>query len=249
MSKPLIPKSQINHKNVLGLFTNKNWLIFTIVILLACGISIRLGIWQYQRHESRILFNQSITQALEKDPIALNQINEEALGWQKVFIEGSFEAQSQQLVRRKYFEGKLGFWVVAKFITQDNRVVLVNRGFVPVSGAATITPNIPAPKESTSLIEGFIQPLESEFERAPDIPFGQASAINFQQFGLTESDYRYFIHQSNTDSELSAIMPPEISNGPHLAYSLQWFAFAVMIVIGWITITRKDLLEQSSSKN
>jgi cytochrome oxidase assembly protein ShyY1 len=248
MSKPLIPKSQINKKVVWGLFSNKNWLIFTILILIAFGLSIRLGIWQYQRHEARIVFNQAISQALTQQPIALNQIDEEALSWQKVFIEGSFDSQSQQLVRRKYFEGKLGFWVVAKFVTQDNKVVLVNRGFVPVSAAATVTPDIPAPSESTFVLEGFIQPLEPELEKASDIPLGQASAINRQQFSITEKDYQYFIHQSNNE-ELSAINPPEISNGPHLAYSLQWFAFAVMIVVGWIVISRKDLIEQDQIDN
>lgn len=248
MSKRLIPKSQINNKFTWGLFTNKNWLIFTILILIACGISIRLGIWQYQRHESRILYNQSLTQALEQEPIALNQIDNQASPWQKVFIEGSFDTQSQQLVRRKYFEGKLGFWVVAKFVTQDNRIVLVNRGFVPVSAAASVTPDITAPNGSTFMLEGFIQPLEPESEKASDIPLGQASAINREQFAITEDDYQYFIHQSNNEV-LSAIKPPEISSGPHLAYSLQWFAFAVMIVIGWITITRKDLIDQNQEKN
>jgi cytochrome oxidase assembly protein ShyY1 len=249
MSNPLIPLSPFNLKAVGLLLSNKKWIIFTLLITLAFLTSIRLGIWQYQRHEVRIEFNQTINQALAKQEVDLTSTDSSTLPWQKVYLTGSFDPASQLLVRRQYFEGKLGFWVVAKFITEDGRKILVNRGFTPVTAGAKETPEVLAINDSKLKIRGYLQPLAGESLKAPDIPLAQVSAVNKTQFNLSDSDYNFFIHQIDTDDNLKAITPPVLSYGPHLAYSLQWYAFAVMIIIGWASILRKELIEKLATKN
>lgn len=45
------------------------------------------------------------------------------------------------------------------------------------------------------------------------------------------------------DSGLPALprrlQPPELSEGPHLSYAIQWFAFAVMTVAFGVLVVRK----------
>jgi surfeit locus 1 family protein len=36
---------------------------------------------------------------------------------------------------------------------------------------------------------------------------------------------------------------PELSDGPHLSYAIQWFSFAVIIVVGSVTLVRKRAAE------
>src|SRR5437867_6552852 len=36
---------------------------------------------------------------------------------------------------------------------------------------------------------------------------------------------------------------PEISDGPHLFYAIQWFSFAVIIVVGSLALARKRAAE------
>jgi len=36
---------------------------------------------------------------------------------------------------------------------------------------------------------------------------------------------------------------PEVSNGPHLSYAIQWFSFAVIIVVGSLALARKRAAE------
>lgn len=227
------------------LFSSKNWLIFTTLLIFAFLISIRLGIWQYDRHLARVQLNDSVSSALTNASQALDFNNQNYLPWQKIMVEGSFVSDSQQLVRRRYFEGQLGFWVVAKFQNFRGDTVLVNRGFIPVTQAANQSPAVPQPPDGIITIAGYLQRLEKEADRPNDLPIGQVNGINRTQFDLKDDDFGFYLHQINTTDDLKAIAPPELTFGSHLAYSMQWFAFAFMIILGWILLTRKELSELS----
>lgn len=228
---------------LLKLFSGKNWILFTLLIILAFAISIRLGLWQNERHQSRIEFNQNVEQALTVPTNDLSAIYQDASPWQKVTTSGEFITDSQKLVRRRYLEGKLGFWIVAKLQTNSGKTVLVNRGFIPATLAANETPQVEDPPVGIVQVEGYFQNLDVESEKPSDLPLLQVSAINATQFELSQNDYQLFIHQINTDDNFQPIPSPQLTFGSHLAYSLQWFAFAFMIVLGWIILTRKELSE------
>ncbi|MFY9325254.1 MAG: SURF1 family protein [Candidatus Nanopelagicales bacterium] len=233
-----------NPKSVLlKLFSDKNWVFFTLLIILAFAISIRLGFWQNERHQSRVEFNQNVEQALTAPSNDLSIVYQNASPWQKVMTSGEFIADSQKLVRRRYLEGKLGFWIVAKLRTNDGKTVLVNRGFIPATLAANETPQVEDPPLGIVQVEGYFQNLDVESEKPSDLPLLQVSSVNATQFELSKNDYQLFIHQINTEENLQPIPSPQLTFGSHLAYSLQWFAFAFMIVVGWIILTRKELSE------
>lgn len=225
------------------LFSSKNWVIFTGLIILAFLLSIRLGLWQYDRHQARVELNNSISSALATASEEIDFNYQDYLPWQKITVEGSFLPGTQQLVRRRYLEGQLGFWVVAKFQSFEGQRILVNRGFIPVTLAANQSPEVLTPPSGSLTLEGYLQKLEKEVARPADLPAGQVNAINRTQFNLESSSFDFYLHQINTTADLQAIAAPKLTFGSHLAYSLQWFAFAFMIVIGWILLTRKEITE------
>jgi cytochrome oxidase assembly protein ShyY1 len=54
----------------------------------------------------------------------------------------------------------------------------------------------------------------------------------------------YYLDQLPTramtvDAPLTAIELPDLSNGPHYAYALQWLAFAVLVLIGRAMLFRE----------
>ncbi|MFM1864947.1 MAG: hypothetical protein RL677_727 [Actinomycetota bacterium] len=232
-----------SRSQIFRLLTSKNWLFLTGFIVIAIAVSTRLGIWQYERHEARVNFNQSVATALNSANQELDFSKNDYSSWQKITVEGSFKAESQKLVRRRYLEGQLGFWVVAKFSTTNGQVVLVNRGFTPARAAATESPDVSKPASGLISIEGYLQNLEPEVARPDDLPTGQVNAINRTQFELGAQDFPFYLNQLNGSGELQPVNPPELTFGSHLAYSLQWFVFAFMILLGWGILTRKELAE------
>ena len=41
--------------------------------------------------------------------------------------------------------------------------------------------------------------------------------------------------------------PPELTDGPHLGYALQWFAFGSIALIGWVILVRREGLDRRRS--
>ncbi len=38
--------------------------------------------------------------------------------------------------------------------------------------------------------------------------------------------------------------PPELTEGPHLGYAFQWFAFATIAAVGYVILIRREVKEQ-----
>ena len=44
-----------------------------------------------------------------------------------------------------------------------------------------------------------------------------------------------------TDTDPTPVPPPELDDGPHLSYAMQWFIFAVCVLIGWVLAVRRSI--------
>jgi cytochrome oxidase assembly protein ShyY1 len=45
-------------------------------------------------------------------------------------------------------------------------------------------------------------------------------------------------------SEIRMLPAPEVTEGAHRSYAIQWIFFEIMTVIGWIILVRNELKEQ-----
>jgi cytochrome oxidase assembly protein ShyY1 len=43
------------------------------------------------------------------------------------------------------------------------------------------------------------------------------------------------------DPSFSAIAPPELSEGSHLSYAIQWIIFSICVVAGWTLAVRRSI--------
>jgi surfeit locus 1 family protein len=43
--------------------------------------------------------------------------------------------------------------------------------------------------------------------------------------------------------------PPELTNGPHLSYAIQWFSFAAIVLIGSFTLFRRTVRRGVSTRD
>ena len=42
-------------------------------------------------------------------------------------------------------------------------------------------------------------------------------------------------------------LPPELTDGPHLGYAFQWFAFGTIALVGWVILVRREALDRRGS--
>ena len=245
------------------------WIALTLVFLLALPAFDALSQWQWRRLDARHLYNVQIEQAQSLPPVdeaalvqktsQTDQSNSysfpDSAQWRAVQVTGTWDESAQVLVRKKSLESDLGFWVVTPLVTADGHRILVNRGWTAATKSAIDSPPLsPAPR---GLIEvaGRVQIVKPRIKAKPvDLPTGQidtvvpveivpdAPVVSNGYIEMTAS------RPNSLTPELRVLPAPEVTEGPHRSYALQWIFFAIMTVIGWGVLVRNEYLTRIAEK-
>lgn len=222
------------------------WAIFkSLVALGLIALCLWAAQWQYQRGVDRHARNSMIAEHIALPPTPLIKVATEPtrFEWQKVTTSGKFNPEEQILLRNRYSEGVYGFEVLTLFTSIDDRTFWVDRGWVKAGKTATEPPILtPIPTEIVE-ITGRLR-LDSSLPRGsffalPASGTGLIGELNAQSRIGTEKFYLDLLSGSLPDltPEVTAQLP-ELSDGPHMAYALQWIFFSGLIVYGRILIRR-----------
>lgn len=175
--------------------------------------------------------------------------NVKAHEWQPVKVSGFFDSKSQILLRNSYSDGVYGFELLTRFTDLDKRTFWVDCGWVKAGASATTRPELPnIPTGQVSII-GRLRldsslPQGSFFAIPQNSSQGLIAKANAQS--RTQSENFYLDLLSGTDPSLTpqvSAQLPELSDGPHMAYALQWIFFAGLIGYGRLLI-RRDVLSR-----
>ena len=182
-------------------------------------------------------------------PVALSEVRTQptAHEWQPVTVQGTFDTSSQILLRNRYSEGVYGFELLTRFTDIAGESFWVDCGWVKAGENATEQPQLPELPKGTVTIEGRLR-LDSSLPRGSFFAIpgnktdGLISKANAQSGTSTENFYIDLL--SGSDSSLAPQVPaqlPELSDGPHMAYALQWIFFGGLVIYGRYLI-RRDVL-------
>ena len=218
----------------------KSLVALTLIIL--CLIAAQ---WQYQRGVDRHARNAIIEKHIALAPTSLDSVKDSPLAaeWQTVTTQGVFDPTKQILLKNRYSEGFYGFEVLTLFTTPNNEKFWVDRGWVKAGAAATIAPTITPPPTTPVSITGRLR-LDSSLPRGsffalPADGSGLISKLDAQSQLDTQNYYIDLL--SGSESSLTPDVPaqlPELSDGPHMAYALQWLFFGGLVIYGRILIRR-----------
>jgi surfeit locus 1 family protein len=147
------------------------------------------------------------------------------------------------LLRNRYSEGKYGFEVLTLFTNTAGEKFWVDRGWVQAGATATTAPVVTKVPTTNVSITGRFR-LDSSLPRGsffalPGSGEGLVSELNAQSQMDTQKFYLDLL--SGSDPSLTPKVPaqlPSLSDGPHMAYALQWLFFGGLIIYGRILIRR-----------
>jgi surfeit locus 1 family protein len=226
--------------------TKEQWaLLKTVIALLLIIFCLWGSQWQYHRGVDRHARNAVIEDRIAKSPIELITVtgNLPDYEWQTVSTTGSFNTDKQILLRNRYNDGKYGYEVLTLFSSIENKSFWVDRGWVQAGATATTPPVVTALLQGEVSITGRLR-LDSSLPRGsffalPGKGQGLVSELNAQSQLNTEKFYIDLL--SGSDNSLTPEVPaqlPELSDGPHMAYALQWLFFGGLVIYGRILIRR-----------
>lgn len=219
-----------------------------------------LSNWQWHRLSDRQDYNLQIQSQIDKAPVELSEVvsivstsktvsaNSQ---WRTVEMTGVWLTEQQVLVRKKSLESNLGLWVVTPLKLQDGTIIMINRGWTAAANSAVDSPAVAELPSGTIEVLGRVREVQQRTKPAPtDLPEGQVDRIiplEIVDNPNTVSNAYVEMTASRPESKSSDIrtLPePEVTEGAHRSYALQWMFFEIMTIIGWVILVRNEVKEQ-----
>jgi len=216
--------------------------LVALALIILCFIAAQ---WQYHRGVDRHARNSMIEANIAAPSITLATAESDPVKneWRTVITAGSFDASQNILLRNRYFEGKYGFEFLTLFETSNGQKFWVDRGWLVAGKDALTAPLIPETPTGEVEISGRLR-LDTSLPRGsffalPANGIGLISKWNAQNEVVTEGFYLDLLNGSTAELTPSvAAQLPELSDGPHMAYALQWVFFAGLVGYGRILVRR-----------
>lgn len=235
------------------------WIFGHILLVVLVGTFVWCGFWQLRRLHQRKAFNSLVrgnrTQAVvDVDQLGVrpDQGTAQAKADQgrRVRATGTYVADRSMIIRGQSIDSQPGVWVVTPLRTTAGPLVLVNRGFLHDNGGLDAAPARTAPPTGTVTVSGTVQPTETPSVFQNRDPRGLQHAysridVDRIRSGLDQPTLPLWVlatGQRPPDSgvKLTPVPPPELTNGPHLSYAIQWFCFTAVGLIGYpLLLARK----------
>jgi cytochrome oxidase assembly protein ShyY1 len=231
--------STLRQPRYLGLFA------LVLVIAVICGLA---GTWQAERFQEKRETNQRLRADTRDRPLDITAVlgrasapvsDGAAQKFRQVTATGVYLSEHQTLLRQQSVGGDVGVIVLTPLRTGDG-VLLVARGFVRQTGAATTTPPIPASPPGTVSITGRLEPAGSKPDRLGQLPGRQVESVNpAEQAGRIGAPvwngYAELLAGQPGTAGLTTLPGPDLSNPAggaeepqHAAYVIQWYLFALL---------------------
>ena len=231
---------------MLALLRTRRWLGFTALVI---GVIVAFGLlsrWQWHRAEEKRIEGQALTSRADAAPVPLDPSAAPA-AWTIVEIRGRYEPGSL-MVRQRPQGGQNGAWVLSTLRT-DAGDVWVSRGWLPVTGAATELPALPAPPEGEVTVVGSWHPFEPvDPARMEGLPDGMIPAVGPPAVP-TDGYAPGYVRASSPGEGLSAVEPPEVDDARNISYAIQWLLFATVAIVGWWYFLRREAAEESAKES
>lgn len=221
------------------------WIGWFVLCCVAAVICVFLGEWQMSRNDHIEVENAKIENNYDAAPLDMAQglplfeDYDDTRTWQPVTLDGQYLPEDTTLVRNRPQDGRVGYEVLVPFRAEDGRTVIVDRGWIPTGDGAGGMPSVvPAPPSGDVTVTVRLRPGEGAVDRgAPD---GQIASINLNElderlnYPVATGGYGLMASEDPAPSERpAAAEKPAIDYGPHLSYSLQWYAFAFLVFVAY----------------
>ena len=231
--------STLRQPRYLGLFA------LAVVIAAVCGLA---GTWQVERFHQKHDANQKLRMDDGDRPADVAAVlgsatapvsTGDAQKFRHVIATGAYLSAHETLLRNQTVGGKVGYVVLTPLRTSTG-VLLVARGFVAQTGAATTSPPVPASPTGPVTVTARLQPADGKPDRFGRLPGRQVETVNVaeqaRRIGAPVWDgYAELLAGQPGTAGLTALPAPDLSNPAggadepqHAAYVVQWYLFGVL---------------------
>ena len=222
---------------------SRRWALFAVTVAtLAYGCYL-LGQWQFHRLQDRESTTAQTRQNLQAAPVpvadllAPGRAPSQRDEWRRVTATGRYLPQESVVIRYQTRDGASGVDVVTPLRTRQGPALLVDRGWLPTDNVGADSVDAPAPPAGEVTVVGWVRSDATGSEAT--VVDGSARAVSSRSIATTMEGpvYGGFVDaQKETPAPETALAHaelPDLGNGPHFFYGLQWWFFGLLAVFGF----------------
>ena len=211
------------------------------------GVMILASHWQWSRLQETKRANAQTTSAMNDAPTVLTSASQlDPLGkYRRVSVSGTWDFTHSVYVRYPVVDSAQGYYALTPLKVSDGSTVVVNRGWFPQQAAQDDA--MPAANTQPVTVTGLTREGDDESGSveattgSPSIP--TVTAIDAKALApLMKADVPVNwiqLEQPVVPSGPKVLPQPELTEGSHWSYTLQWAAFAIITVLGYGVLLRK----------
>jgi len=222
---------------------SRRWVLFGITVVLLTYAAYLLGQWQFHRLTEREAGNRVVRVNLGSDPAPVADVltpgrpTDDRDEWRRVTATGTYSPDESVVIRYQTREGASGVDIVTPLVTADGTALLVDRGWLKTGNQGTDTVDAPPPPSGQVTVVGWVR--ADATGKAATVTDGSARAVSSAEIARTldEPVYGGFVDLESEDPPASQPLTrtelPDLGNGPHFFYGLQWWFFGALAVFGF----------------
>ena len=222
------------------------------------GLFVGLGLWQLARndHKHRLVAREKAAYA--KPAPDVTSLGGGGRDGTRVEARGTFDGAHETVLRNQVRDDHVGVDVLTPLRLADGTAVLVDRGWVHASAQGGLTTD--PPPTGTALVHGLLHSSNTfaagdSVDHLPDGRLG-VPRVDLRAIGTTMP---YKLETVWIEAQAIAPKPtghaPQLPQPPapdpvnHLEYAIEWFAFALIPIIGWPIALRRLLRQRKAATN
>jgi surfeit locus 1 family protein len=225
-----------------------------VAVLLLCVLFVCLGMWQWHRGiERQVQWTRFARGAERVQELGTREVTALPL-FQRVSVTGELDGAHQFLLDNRSYRGRPGYEVLTPLERPGAAALLIDRGWVPFSGRRAQLPDVSlpagAPERTPVTLTGRLAALPSPglaSGRAPPDPRAPwpklASFPRIEELaavlGAPLAPRILLLDPKAPEGYVRDWQPPGMTPLRHFSYAIQWWSFAALAVIVWLSMSAR----------
>ncbi len=238
-------------------FFKVGWLL-TGLTFAAVTLFLALGYWQLRRAEEKQALLDLQQRQLQRPAIKLQgKETLEAVGrYRQVLVTGTWDPDHQILLDSRTYQGKVGYEVLTPLEIGGGRVVLINRGWVPLQENRDQLPDIAIERRKVTVrgrtdhfprMGMYLQGMRELSPGWPSVVQELVPNVIGDRLNKHVLAFQIKMDADLPDGYVRQWKLDYIKPQRHIGYALQWFLFAATAVGLWLWFGFKRAREDEKS--
>ncbi|MGL5743189.1 MAG: SURF1 family protein [Legionella sp.] len=230
-----------------------SWMM-TILTFLFFSLFVRLGLWQIHRADEKTKMIVAQKTLENQKPISWTPKQPLPLQYERINVKGTYLSH-QFLLDNQHHQHQFGYDVLSPLELADGTVIMIDRGWVAGDMTRRILPQAQIPKGLITVQGSVYFPSKNQWVLGPVLEKKSNKVVVLERIDeqlisqilqkavspfiirLDKQETNGFVREWETVS-----MPPQ----RHLAYALQWFVMALVVLIIFVALNLKKKDEETN---